>query len=64
VAVAEALLKMLDGTKSAFKPLYDAKLSIKDKIDTIARKIYGADGVRYSPGAERALELIPALGLS
>ncbi|HEV8399590.1 MAG TPA: formate--tetrahydrofolate ligase [Gemmatimonadales bacterium] len=64
VAVAEALLKVLDGTKSAFKPLYDAKLSIKDKIDTIARKIYGADGVRYSPGAERALELISAVGLS
>jgi formate--tetrahydrofolate ligase len=64
VAVAEALLKVLDGTKSAFKPLYDAKLSIKDKIDTIARKIYGADGVRCSPGAERALELISAVGLS
>jgi len=63
VAVAEALLKMLDGRKAAFKPLYDAKLSIKDKIDTIARKIYGADGVRYTAGAERALELIPALGL-
>jgi len=64
VAVAQALLKLLDGTKSAFKPLYDAKLSIKDKIDTIARKIYGADGVRYTAGAERALELIPALGLA
>ena len=64
VPVAEALLKLLDGTKAAFKPLYDAKLSIKDKIDTIARKIYGADGVRYTPGAERALELIPALGLA
>ncbi len=64
VPVAEALLKLLGGTKAAFKPLYDAKLSIKDKIDTIARKIYGADGVRYTPGAERALELIPALGLA
>ena len=64
VAVAEALLKLLDGAKAAFKPLYDAKLSIKDKIDTIARKIYGADGVRYTTGAERALELIPGLGLA
>jgi formate--tetrahydrofolate ligase len=64
VAVAQALLKLLDSTKSAFKPLYDSKLSIKDKIDTIARKIYGADGVRYTAGAERALELIPALGLA
>ena len=64
VAVAEALLKLLDTSRAAFKPLYDAKLSIKEKIDTIARKIYGADGVRYTPGAERALELIPALGLA
>jgi formate--tetrahydrofolate ligase len=64
VPVAEALLKLLDGPRAAFNPLYDAKLSIKEKIDTIARKIYGADGVRYTPGAERALELIPALGLA
>jgi len=64
VAVAEALLKLLDTSRAAFKPLYDAKLSIKEKIDTIARKIYGADGVQYTPGAERALDLIPALGLA
>ena len=64
VAVAEALLKLLDTSRAAFKPLYDTKLSIKEKIDTIARKIYGADGVQYTPGAERALELIPALGLA
>ena len=64
VAVAEALLKLLDTSRAAFKPLYDANLSIKEKIDTIARKVYGADGVRYTPGAERALELIPALGLA
>jgi formate--tetrahydrofolate ligase len=64
VAVAEALLKLLDTSRAAFKPLYDANLSIKEKIDTIARKIYGADGVQYTAGAERALELIPALGLA
>jgi len=64
VAVAEALLRLLDTSRAAFKPLYDTKLSIKEKIDTIARKIYGADGVQYTPGAERALELIPALGLA
>ena len=40
------------------------KKPIKEKIDIIARAIYGADGVRYTAGAERALELIPALGLS
>ncbi len=64
VAVAEALLHLLETARAAFKPLYETKLSIKEKIDTIARKIYGADGVRYTPGAERALESIPALGLA
>jgi formate--tetrahydrofolate ligase len=64
VPVAEALLKLLDTARPAFKPLYDAKLSIKEKIEIIARKIYGADGVRYTAGAERALELMPALGLA
>ena len=64
VAVAEALLKLLDTSPSAFRPLYDLKRPIKEKIEIIARTIYGADGVRYTAGAERALELIPALGLA
>ena len=64
LAVAEALLKLLDTSRPAFRPLYDLKKPIKEKIDIIARAIYGADGVRYTAGAERALELIPALGLS
>jgi formate--tetrahydrofolate ligase len=64
IAVAEALLKLLDTSRPAFKPLYDVKLSVKEKIEIIARTIYGADGVRYTAGAERALELIPALGLA
>jgi len=64
VAVAEALLELLDTTRPAFRPLYDLKRPIKEKIEIIARAIYGADGVRYTAGAERALELVPALGLA
>ena len=64
VAVAEALLKLLDTSPSAFRPLYDLKRPIKEKIEIIASTMYGADGVRYTAGAERALELIPALGLA
>ncbi len=64
LAVAEALLKLLDTSRPAFRPLYDLKKPIKEKVEIIARAIYGADGVRYTAGAERALELIPALGLS
>ena len=63
LAVAEALLKLLGGRKAAFKPLYDERKPIKEKIETIAREIYGADGVAFSPAAERALELMPKLGL-
>lgn len=41
-----------------FKPLYDEKLSIKEKIAVIAREIYGADGVTYSAKAEKDIKLI------
>jgi formate--tetrahydrofolate ligase len=63
LAVAEALLRLLDGRKAAFKPLYDEKRPIREKIETIAREIYGAAGVEFSPAAERALELLQKLGL-
>jgi len=65
VAVAEALLGLLKtGTAAgAFKPLYDERRPIREKIETIAREIYGAAGVAFAPPAERALELLPKLGL-
>jgi len=44
----------------AFRHLYRDELSIKEKIETIAREIYGADGVSYSPAAEKSLEAILA----
>jgi formate--tetrahydrofolate ligase len=63
VALAEAVLKLLQSSKSAFHPIYDAKKPIAEKIETIAREIYGADGVVFAPPAARALELLPKLGL-
>jgi len=65
VAVAESLLGLLKtGTSGgAFKPLYDERRPIREKIETIAREIYGAAGVAFAPPAERALELLPKLGL-
>ncbi|WP_040197350.1 formate--tetrahydrofolate ligase [Candidatus Soleaferrea massiliensis] len=47
---------------SQFHPIYDEKLPIKEKIETIAREIYGADGVDYLAGAEKAIREIEALG--
>jgi len=63
VAVAEALLGLLKTSKSSFKPLYDERRPIREKIETIAREIYGAGNVSFAPVAERALELLPKLGL-
>ncbi len=63
LALAEALLRLLDTSKAAFQPLYDEKRPVKEKIETIAKEIYGADGVQFSHAAERALELLPKLGL-
>ncbi len=48
--------------KSDFHQLYDVKLPVKEKIGTIAREIYRADGVIYTAQAEKALKEIEALG--
>lgn len=50
-----------DGSQS-FAPIYDEKLSIKEKIKAVATKIYGADGVNYTPKAEREIKQLTELG--
>jgi formyltetrahydrofolate synthetase len=47
-----------------FKVLYPDEMSIKDKIETIAREIYRADGVDYTPEAEAKIKLFTDMGLS
>src|SRR3989475_1532770 len=42
---------------------YDEKRPIREKIETIAKEIYGAGAVAFAPAAERALEQLPAMGL-
>lgn len=61
-ATAREVLAVLEEGKAAFKPLYDAQQPIKQKIETIAREIYGADGVDFAPAASRAIEQIEAIG--
>ncbi|HVH66568.1 MAG TPA: formate--tetrahydrofolate ligase [Gemmatimonadales bacterium] len=63
VAVAEAVLKLLEGRSARFKPLYDVARPIREKIETIAKEIYGAGAVAFAPAAERALGQLAALGL-
>ena len=62
--LANAVLHTLETKESHFKVLYEDDLSLKDKISTIATKIYGADGVTYSAEADRALAKIEEMGFS
>ncbi|MGB0882346.1 MAG: formate--tetrahydrofolate ligase [Vicingaceae bacterium] len=61
--LAEAVVKEVESGNNNFKPLYDNASSIKEKIETIAKEIYGADGVDYAKKAETGLKRIAALGL-
>lgn len=63
VELAEKLVNILDTTTSKFKPLYDLELSIKEKVETIAREIYGAKGVVYNSAAEKAIKKIEEMGM-
>jgi formate--tetrahydrofolate ligase len=62
-AVAKEVLAVLDEKKAAFKPIYDVAQPIKAKIETIAKEIYGADGVDYSAAAEKSIAQCEAMGL-
>ena len=62
VALAEKVLHTLETKESNFKPLYEDELSLKEKIETIAKEIYGADGVEFAPAAEKQLAKITDMG--
>jgi len=62
IDLAKAVVKVCESEPSNFKFLYDLDLPIKDKIETIATKIYGADGVTYTPLAERQIRRYTRLG--
>ena len=61
--LARAVVAEIESGKSNFKPLYDWASSVKEKIETIAKEIYGADGVDYAGEAEAGLRTIAKLGL-
>lgn len=64
IELANAVIHTLENKKSDFKLLYEDNLSIKEKIRTVATKIYGADDVTYSKEAETAIAKIEAMGFS
>ena len=63
IALANKVLETLETKESHFKPLYEDSLTLKEKIETVAKEIYGADGVTYSAAAERELKRITDLGM-
>ncbi|HPU63698.1 MAG TPA: formate--tetrahydrofolate ligase [Mobilitalea sp.] len=62
IDLAEKLLKTMEEKQSNYRPLYDLNLPIKEKIETIAKEIYGADKVTYDPVADSAIKKLEELG--
>jgi formate--tetrahydrofolate ligase len=63
IELAEKLVKLIKDQPSNFKPIYRLEASIKEKIETIAKEIYGAKGVVYTGSADKSIKKIEELGL-
>jgi formate--tetrahydrofolate ligase len=62
-ALAAEVMALLDGRTARFAPIYDTTQSIREKIETIVKKVYGGDGVDYAPAAARAIDYLETVGL-
>ena len=61
--LAREVLAMLEQGNAQFAPLYDTNLPIREKISTIASRVYGAVGVDYAPKADRNIDYLESIGL-
>ncbi len=64
IELAEKVLKTLEEKRSDFKPIYEDSLSLKEKIECVAKNIYGAGEVSYSAESSKQLETLTKLGFS
>jgi formate--tetrahydrofolate ligase len=62
-SLAREVLQLLDGKTAKFAPLYDTQRPIREKVATIAAKVYGADGVDFSPAAEKSIDWLQSVGM-
>ena len=62
LALAEKVLATIEKKPTQYHPLYELEQSLTGKIETVAREIYGADGVEYAPAARKALTNLEKLG--
>ncbi len=62
IKLAEKVLETLENKQSHFAPIYPDDMSLEDKISTVAREIYGADGVTYAPSALKSIRKFEEMG--
>ncbi|MCF0109745.1 MAG: formate--tetrahydrofolate ligase [Erysipelotrichaceae bacterium] len=62
IELAKKVLKTLDEKESHYAPIYPDEMPLKEKIATVAREIYGADGVTYAPAAAKQLAKLEEMG--
>ena len=62
IALAEKVLNTLENKESNFHVLYPDEMPLKEKINTIAKEIYGAEGVNFDPAASKMLDKLTELG--
>ncbi|RKD28204.1 formate--tetrahydrofolate ligase [Lacrimispora algidixylanolytica] len=62
VELAEKVLYTLENKESKFSPIYPDDMGLKEKVETVAREIYGAEGVTYAPAALRAMKKFEEMG--
>ena len=62
VELAKLVVETIANTESKFRPIYDLELPIKDKIEAIAKNIYGADGVQYTSRRRNQIRRLSELG--
>ena len=62
IELAKEVIALADSGESKFAPIYPLEMSLKGKIETIAKEIYGADGVNYTKEADKALKEFEELG--
>ena len=62
IDLAKEVITLADSGESKFAPIYPLEMSLKGKIETIAKEIYGADGVNYTKEANKALKEFEELG--
>lgn len=62
IKLAEKVLYTLENKESNFSPIYPDDMGLKEKVETIAREIYGAKGVTYAPAALRAMKKFEEMG--